>query len=99
MTTKMVFEKKFGNKMYKLVFVESNSLHIGYGGETSTKNSAERKGKMLRAAGFNVRVVREMHIRIPTKGPEIFYAVYARKEGLTLDQVEAFGMEVLGRRF
>ena len=38
--SKIVFEKKFGNKMYKVVYVEWNS---SYGSESATKSAANKK--------------------------------------------------------
>ena len=92
----MKFEKNFNGKMYKVVYVEWATLYKGYGGETATKAAAIKKVKTLRNAGFFARANREIHTRYPTRGPEVFYVVYARKEGMTLDQVEVAGRRVLG---
>lgn len=91
----MKFEKNFDGKMYKVVYVEWASMFKGYGGEIATKAAAMKKVKTMRDAGFFARVNREVHTRYPTRGPEVFYVVYARKEGMTLDQVEVAGRRIL----
>ena len=96
--SKMVFSKKFDGKVYKLVHVEWNSLHVGYGGETATKAAADKKAEKLRGYGYSARVTREVHTKYPTKGPEVFYVVYARMDGMTLDRVEVMARRILEAR-
>lgn len=92
----VTFEKKFGNKLYKVVHVQWTSLDAGYGGETLTKERANAKAKKLRDEGFSARVEREVHTRYPQRGPEVFYVIYLRKEGMTLDQAVLEGRHILG---
>ena len=92
----MIFERKFGGKLYKVVYVEWASLYKGYGGETATKAAAMKKVKALRKAGYFARAQKELHMKHPSRGKEVFYVVYARKEGMTLDQVEVQGRKIVG---
>lgn len=93
--TKITLSKKFGGKTYKLVHVEWNSLYVGYGGESATKAAADKKADKLRQYGYSARVNREIHTRYPSKGPEVFYIVYARMDGMTLDRVEVIARRIL----
>jgi hypothetical protein len=92
----VAFEKKFGNKIYKVVYVQWASSDVGYGGETRTKEKATLKAKKLREMGISVRLERELHIKDPHRGPEVFYSIYVRKNGITLDQAVSEGRKILG---
>ena len=94
--TKMLFERKFGGKMYKFVHTVHTHSYEGYGGERAAKSSANKKADKLRKEGFSARVVREIHTIYPPRGAESFYAIYARKDGMTLDQVKVAGQRALG---
>jgi hypothetical protein len=89
MTTKIKTERKFGNKIYTLAFASSVDMY-GQGVESIAKQRAEKEVKELREEGLSACMVREIHIKYPPKGPEVFWVVYARKEGITLEQVSKF---------
>ena len=55
----MKFERKFGNKMYKVVYV----VWVSLSGESGGKERATKMAKQLRAAGFSSHVRREMHVK------------------------------------
>jgi hypothetical protein len=93
----VTFEKKVGNKFYKVVYVEWT-----YGKEPIQERRARERAQLkvekLRERGFSARVQREVLTRYPTRGPEVFYNVLARKEGTTLDNVDWEARGILGNR-
>jgi len=85
--------RKIGGKTYRIVYVAWAS-----GGELYAKESAKKRAIKLRRAGFSSRIQREMLVKDPRRGPEAFYNVLARKDGMTLDEVEHRAQIALGIR-
>lgn len=78
----------FGGKRYELIRAVSERLAYG---EKNAKERAESTVKKLRRWGFAARVKKENVVRDPRVGSEVYFNAYARKDGMTKDEVRYYG--------
>jgi hypothetical protein len=96
-------EKRVGNYNYAVVYVvHSTPVNIKIAtiktSDKAAKLMAERLTKKLQAAGFTVKIWPEKMVRYPKIGAEQFYMILARKEGMSLAEVNYECLGILGAR-